>query len=50
MAAVQEADCKAYLIFTGEYNAHHTEWLSSLTATDNCSDAALNFLIFGCEH
>ena len=50
MAAVQQADSKACFVFVGDYNAHHTEWLNSVTATDNHGVAALDFSnISGCE-
>ena len=50
MAAVQEADPKACFVFVGDYNAHHTEWLNSVTATDHHGIAALDFSnLSGCE-
>ena len=50
MAAVQETDPKACFVFVGDYNAHHTEWLNSVTATDNHGIAALDFSnLSGCE-
>ena len=50
MAAVQEADVKACFVFAGDFNAHHVEWLNSVSATDNHGVAALDFsTISGCE-
>ena len=50
MAEVQERDSKACFVFVGDYNAHHTEWLNSITATDNHGIAALDFSnLCGCE-
>ena len=43
MAAVQEADPKPCFVFVGDYNAHHTEWLNSVTPTDNHGVDALDF-------
>ena len=40
MAAVQEADTKACFVFVGDFNAHYTEWLKSVAATDNHGVAA----------
>ena len=35
MAAIQESDRKAAFVFVGDFNAHHREWLSSVSPT-NC--------------
>ena len=50
MATVQENDPKACFVFVGDYNAHHTEWLNSISTTDNHGVAALDFSnLCGCE-
>ena len=35
MAAIQESDRKAAFVFVGDFNAHHRDWLSSVSPT-NC--------------
>ena len=35
MAAIQNSDRKAAFVFVGDFNAHHREWLSSVSPT-NC--------------
>ena len=51
MATVQDADPKAFFfVFVCDYNAYHTEWLNSVTFTDNHGVTALDFSnISGCE-
>ena len=50
MAAIQEMDVKSSFIFVGDLNAHHREWLGSISATDAHGQAALNFNnLSGCE-
>ena len=50
MAAVQSTDTKASFIFVGDYNAHHREWLGSVSATDHHGRAALDFAnLSGCD-
>ena len=49
MAKVQEMDRKAAFVFVGDANAHHTEWLRSVTPTDGHGKAALDFCnLSGC--
>ena len=50
MMEVQNDDPKAHFVFVGDYNAHHTEWLNSVTATDVHGRVARDFAtISGCE-
>ena len=42
MAAVQAADARASLLFMGDLNGHHQEWLGSTTTNRN-GVAALDF-------
>ena len=50
MAAIQEADTKASFIFVGDFNAHHRDWLGSVSQTNCHGHAALNFAnLSGCE-
>ena len=50
MAAIQEADSRASFIFGGDFNAHHREWLGSVSPTNSHGLAALNFSnLSGCE-
>ena len=50
MAAIQESDSKASFIFVGDVNAHHREWLNSVSPTDQHGRAALDFSnLSGCE-
>ena len=50
MAAIQEADAKASFIFVGDFNAHHRDWLGSVSPTNSHGHAALNFCnLSGCE-
>ena len=34
MASIQENDRKAAFLFVGDFNAHHREWLNSVSLTD----------------
>lgn len=50
MATVQSSDRKAVFVFMGDFNAHHTEWLESISPTDQHGRAALDFAtLSGCE-
>ena len=43
MAAIQENDRKASFVFIGDFNAHHKEWLNSISPTDCHGLRALDF-------
>ena len=43
MSDIQEDDRKATVIFVGVLNAHHQEWLSSLSGTDRQGLAVYKF-------
>ena len=43
MAAIQENDRKASFVFIGDFNAHHKEWLNSVSNTDSHGLRALDF-------
>ncbi|XP_068207436.1 G-protein coupled receptor GRL101-like [Palaemon carinicauda] len=43
MAKIQDDDRKASLVFVGDFNAHHREWLNSVSPTDRLGLAALDF-------
>ena len=43
MAAIQENDGKPSFVFIGEFNAHHKEWLNSVSNTDCHGLRALDF-------
>ena len=43
MAAIQENDRKASFVFIGDFNAHHKEWLNSISQTDCHGLKALDF-------
>ena len=50
MASIQERDSKASFLFVGDVNAHHREWLNSVSPTDQHGRAALDFCnLAGCE-
>ena len=50
MALAQSNDAKASFVFVGDFNAHHTEWLGSVTPTDCHGIAALDFATTsGCQ-
>ena len=50
MASIQAADVKASFIFAGDLNAHHQEWLNSVSPTNRNGLAALDFSnLSGCE-
>ena len=47
---IQEDDRKACFVFIGDLNAHHRDWLNSVSPTNRHGIAALNFSdITGCE-
>ena len=43
MAAIQENDRKASFVFIEDFNAHHKEWLNSISQTDCLDLRALDF-------
>ena len=43
MTAIQENDRKASFVFIGDSNAHHKEWLNSISQTDCHGLRALDF-------
>ena len=43
MATIQEQDRKAAFLFIGDFNAHHREWLNSISPTDIHGIRALDF-------
>ena len=43
MATVQSKDAKACFVFDGDFNAHHVEWLGSVSPTDCHGIAAHDF-------
>ena len=50
MSSVQEDDRKAVFAFVGDFNAHHREWLASVSPTNAHGRAALDFpSISGCS-
>ena len=50
MAATQNSDRKAAFVFVGDFNAHHREWLSSVSPTNCHGLKALDFSSeAGCE-
>ena len=50
MAEIQSLDTKASFVFVGDLNAHHTEWLNSISPTNRHGRAALDFSnLSGCE-
>ena len=50
MAAIQENDKKASFVFIGDFNAHHKEWLNSISQTDCHGLRALDFFSeSGCD-
>ena len=50
MAILQENDVKASFVFIGDFNAHHREWLNSVSPTDIHGLRALDFSSeSGCE-
>ena len=47
---IQEEDRKSCFVFVGDLNAHHRDWLNSVSPTDRHGIAALDFAdISGCE-
>ena len=50
MADVQQADRKSSFVFVGDFNAHHREWLGSVSQTDAHGRCLLDFATSsGCE-
>ena len=50
MARIQSVDDKAFFTFVGDENAHHSEWLESISPTDRHRRDALDFCkLSGCE-
>ena len=50
MAAIQESDEKAAFLFVGDFNAHHKEWLDSVSPTNCHGLRAFDFASeAGCE-
>ena len=50
MAAIQSNDRKAAFLFLGDFNAHHREWLNSVSPTDCHGLRALDFATeSGCD-
>ncbi len=50
MAMIQDEDQKVAFVFVGDYNAHHREWLGSVSPTDSHGRAALDFaIVSGCS-
>ncbi len=43
MAMIQDEERKASFVFVGDYNAHHREWLESVSTTDSHGRTALDF-------
>ena len=49
MARVQSVDDTAVFVFVSDANAHHSEWLESVSPTDRHERDALNFCnVSGC--
>lgn len=50
MASIQSEDRKAVFVFVGDFNAHHREWLESVSPTDAHGRAAYDFAsVSGCS-
>ena len=50
MAAIQGNDRKAAFLFVGDFNAHHREWLNSVSPTDRHGQSAIDFATeSGCD-
>ncbi len=50
MSVIQDDDRKAAFVFVGDFNAHHREWLESVSPTDSHGRAALHFAnVSGCS-
>ena len=43
MSTIQSLDKKASFIFVGDLNAHHVDWLNSVSPTDSHGEAAWDF-------
>ena len=49
-ARVQSVDDKEVFVFVGDANAHHSEWLESVSPTDQHGRDTLDFFnLSGCE-
>ena len=46
MVQVQSVDDKAVFVFVGDVNAHHSEWLESVSPTDRMGVMLSNFAIW----
>ncbi len=50
LAVIEDEDQKAAFVFIGDYNAHHREWLESVSPADSHGCAALDFAnVSGCS-
>ena len=49
MARMQSVDDKAVFVFGSDANAHHYEWLESVSSTDRHGRDALDVEMSGCE-
>ena len=49
MALVQSVDDKAVFVCVSDANAHHPEWLESVSPTDRQGRDALDFCNLSCE-
>ena len=50
MAGVQSVDDKTVFVFIGDANAHHSEWLESVSPIERHGRDALDFCnLYGCE-
>ena len=50
MGQIQSRDSKAAFVFVGDFNAHHQEWLQSVSRTDAHGRAAYDFSVLsGCD-
>ena len=51
MSEMQQADRKFSIVFVGDFNAHHREWLGSVSETDAHGRALLDFATSSsCQH
>ena len=49
IASIQSKDVKSSIIFVGDFNAHHREWLSSISPTNTHGRSAYDFSnVSGC--
>ncbi len=50
MSVIQDDDRKAAFVVVGDFNAHHREWLDSVSPTYSHGRAALDFAnVSGCS-